>query len=213
VLGSGADVIYPPEHRRLAEAIAARGALVSEFPPGTQPLASHFPRRNRVISGLCRAVVVVEGARDSGSLVTADYALEQGRDVFAVPGSIFSDHSRAPHGLLRDGAHMAETAEDVLRDLGLPLTAGGHNDEGSTAAAAPTPESRVMSLLDAGPRTLDDLTDASGLSAAAVAAAVTVLEIRGLIQMLPGQMVLQAVGRSRGGPRRGGQRDHEGDQA
>ena len=199
VLGSGADVIYPPEHRGLAEAVAACGAVVSEFAPGTPPLPSNFPRRNRIISGLCSAVVLVEGVQDSGSLVTADYALEQGREVFAVPGSIFSDHSRAPHGLLREGARMAETADDILRELGFPLPAGGHHDEGSADASGTSAEARVLGLLDAGPRTLDDLTGASGLSAAEVATAVTVLEIRGLIQMLPGQMVLQAAGRSRGG--------------
>lgn len=196
VLGSGADVIYPPEHRRLADAVAAGGALVTEFPPGTPPLASHFPRRNRVISGLCKAVVLVEGAHDSGSLVTADYALDQGREVFAVPGSIFSDHSRAPHSLLREGARMAETADDILRDLGLPLLAGGSAEFGT---ADESEEARVFALLGAGPRTLDDLAAASGLSAAAIAAAVTALEIRGLIQMLPGQMVMQATGRGRGG--------------
>jgi len=196
VLGSGADVIYPPEHRRLADAIAGGGALVTEFPPGTPPLASHFPRRNRIISGLCKAVVLVEGVHDSGSLVTADYALDQGREVFAVPGSIFSDHSRAPHGLLREGARMAETADDILRDLGLPLLAGGSAEVGTVDESE---EARVFALLGAGPRTLDDLAAASGLSAAAIAAAVTALEIRGLIQMLPGQMVMQAAGRGRGG--------------
>jgi DNA processing protein len=207
VLGSGLDIIYPPEHRRLAEAVAAQGALVSEFPPGTPPLPSHFPRRNRVISGLSKAVVLVEGARDSGALVTAECALDQGREVFAVPGSIFSEHSRAPHGLLRDGARMAETADDILRDLGLPALAGPSATGESTEASA---EARVLRLLEAGPRTLDDLAAASGLAAGEVAAAVTALEIRGLIRMLPGQMVMQAVLRGRG---RGGPQGHAGDRA
>ncbi len=195
VLGCGADAVYPPEHRRLAGAVAAGGALVTEFPPGTPPLPAHFPRRNRIISGLSLGVVVVEGAHDSGSLLTVDYALEQGREVFAVPGSIFSDRSRAPHHLLREGARVAETAEDILTELGLPPAA----DVAPTGAAPPPEpeEARVLSLLEAGPRTLDELTTLTGLSAAAVAGAVTVLEIRGLIRTLPGQMVMQAPGRGR----------------
>lgn len=209
VLGSGLDVIYPPEHRRLADAVAARGALVSEFAPGTPPQPSHFPRRNRIISGLSKAVVLVEGAYDSGSLVTAECALDQGREVFAVPGSIFSDHSRAPHGLLRDGARMAESADDILQDLGLPIlpAPGEHGSPDQSV------EARVLALLDAGPRTLDDLAATSGLTAGELAAAVTALEIRGLIQMLPGQMVMQAAGRGRGGQDRGGHPGNAGEHA
>jgi len=117
VLGSGVDVVYPPEHVRLAAQVAAHGALVSEFPPGTMPVAFHFPARNRIISGLSQAVVVVEAAERSGSLITAGFALEQGREVMAVPGSVLSGRHRGCHALIRDGAAVVESAGDVLAEL------------------------------------------------------------------------------------------------
>ena len=123
VLGCGVDVAYPREHAATAEAIAARGAIVSEFPPGTPPRPEHFPRRNRVIAGLCSAVVVVEASARSGALITADYALDQGREVLAVPGPVLSGRNRGAHGLLRDGAKIVEDADDILEELGLPRAA------------------------------------------------------------------------------------------
>jgi DNA processing protein len=117
VLGSGVDVAYPPEHAALARDVAEHGALVSEFPPGTPPRGWHFPRRNRVISGLCHAVVVVEASDHSGSLITARCALAQGREVMAVPGGVLSGRNRGAHGLLRDGAGVVEGASDVLEQL------------------------------------------------------------------------------------------------
>jgi DNA processing protein len=124
VLGSGVDRVYPPEHGELASRIAAHGALASEFPPGTPPLRGHFPLRNRIISGLCRAVVVVEAAERSGSLITARCALEQGREVMAVPGSSTSGRNRGAHGLIRDGAKLVETVDDILEELPDLSTAG-----------------------------------------------------------------------------------------
>lgn len=118
VLGCGVDVAYPRSHRALADAIVAQGALLSEFPPGMPPLAHHFPQRNRVISGLVDAVVVVEAAERSGSLITARLALEQGRDVMAVPGSVAGGRNRGGHALIRDGAALVESTDDVLRELG-----------------------------------------------------------------------------------------------
>jgi DNA processing protein len=199
VLGCGVDIVYPREHRQLADAIVCRGALVSEFAPGVPPLPHHFPRRNRLISGLAMGVVVVEGAQDSGALVTVDYALDQGREVFAVPGSIFSEKSRAPHRLLRQGAHVVEHAGDVLEALGLPSTpdapaatrAGTEDRADASPLHARELESAVLSVLDRGPCAFDDVVDASGLPAARVAALVTVLELRGLIQTLPGQMLMR----------------------
>lgn len=189
VLGCGVDIVYPREHRQLAQAIVRSGALVSEFAPGVPPLPHHFPRRNRLISGLAMGVVVVEGAADSGALLTVDYALDQGRDVFAVPGSIFSQKSRAPHRLLRQGAHVVEDAGDVLDALRLTSTRTGRVV--TSAFDAREPESTVLSALDSGPCAFDDVVDASGLPAAHVAALVTVLELRGLIQTLPGQMLMR----------------------
>lgn len=118
VLGSGVDVIYPAEHALLAGQIAERGAVISEYPPGALPYPGHFPQRNRLISGLSRAVVVVEAAERSGSLITAGCALEQGREVMAVPGNVLSGRNRGAHALIRDGARIVECAADILEDLG-----------------------------------------------------------------------------------------------
>ena len=120
VLGSGPDVVYPQEHRDLATSICDEGALVSELGPGAPPLPEHFPLRNRLISGICLAVVVVEANEKSGSLITARYALEQGRDVMAVPGSVLGGRNRGSHALLKDGAKVVETADDILEELGWP---------------------------------------------------------------------------------------------
>lgn len=204
VLGCGADIVYPREHRGLADAIAANGAVVTEFAPGVPPLPAHFPRRNRIISGLCLGVVVVEGAEDSGALVTVECALDQGREVFAVPGSIFSERSRAPHDLLRQGARVVESAGDILSELGLPPVPPRDAEPTESAGSRLRPdagggsggEARLLALLEGGPRSLDDLVDASGLPAADVAAAATMLELRGLIQTLPGQMVMRTPGRA-----------------
>ena len=119
VLGSGVDTVYPPEHRGLAAEIVRRGALVSELPPGTTPRPAHFPRRNRLISGLSRAVVVVEAAERSGSLITARLAAEQGREVMAVPGNVLSGRNRGAHALLKDGAKLVEDVDDILDEIQL----------------------------------------------------------------------------------------------
>ncbi len=117
VLGCGLDVVYPPEHDRLKAEIARSGSVMTEFPPGTRPLASHFPRRNRILSGLALGVVVVEAAEGSGSLITARLALDQGREVFAVPGPLDAPLSRGPHGLIKQGAKLVETVEDIMEEL------------------------------------------------------------------------------------------------
>lgn len=124
VLGSGVDTVYPPEHRGLAAEIVRRGALVSELPPGTTPRPAHFPRRNRLISGLSRAVVVVEAAERSGSLITARLAAEQGREVMAVPGNVLSGRNRGAHALLKDGAKLVEDVDDILDEIQLGVGCG-----------------------------------------------------------------------------------------
>lgn len=128
VVGTGADVVYPSEHRALMARILERGAVVSELPPGTPPRPAHFPMRNRIISGLSRAVVVVEAAEKSGALVTAREAADQGRDVMAVPGRVVGGGNRGAHALLRDGAKLVESAVDILQELGIqagpPVAAG-----------------------------------------------------------------------------------------
>ena len=142
VIGTGPDRVYPASHRALAHAIAARGALVTEFAPGTPPLKGNFPRRNRLITGLARGVLVVEATPSSGSLITARLAVEQGRDVFAIPGSIHSPLSRGRHKLIRDGAKLIETAQDMLAELGTrvrdrgPRGAGAGDTAGRSGAGA-----------------------------------------------------------------------------
>ena len=190
VLGCGVDVTYPPEHRRLAERVVASGALLAEVPPGTPPLRFHFPRRNRLISGLCAGVVVVEGREDSGALITACAALEQGRDVFAVPGPIFDPRTAAPHGLLRDGAAPVTCAEDILDALGWPV------ERVAIPEAVPRldgEEEQVFAHLDLTPQTPDAIAARSQLSAAAVARSLVALECRGLVMALPGQRYVRRV--------------------
>ena len=190
VLGCGVDVIYPPEHRRLAERIVGSGALLAEVPPGTPPLRFHFPRRNRIISGLCAGVVVVEGREDSGALITACAALEQGRDVFAVPGPIFDPRTAAPHGLLRDGAAPVTRVEDILNALGWPVEHAGLPD---AVPALEGEEERVFAHLDLTPQTPDAIAARSQLSAAAVARSLVALECRGLVMALPGQRYVRRL--------------------
>src|SRR5256712_2115529 len=201
VLGCGLDVDYPPGHASLHAEIAGSGAVLTEFAPGTPPRATNFPRRNRIISGLALGVVVVEAAEDSGSLITARLALEQGREVFAVPGPIDAPTSRGPHGLLKQGAKLVETVNDIVEEL-LPqletvrtplsqdFVATGAGKRRSFAPKPPdlSPEEQVMlRVIGREPRHLDDLTEQSRLSAAEVARILLGLELKALVHQLPGQ--------------------------
>lgn len=188
VLGCGSDVVYPPEHAALMEEVVRRGAVVSEFPPGTPPLAQHFPRRNRIISALSLGVVVVEARQRSGALITADCALEQGRDVMAVPGSVLSERHRGSHALLKSGAALVETADDVLQALGL---AGGQGAApGSAGVADP-----LLALMDAGESyALDTLATASGRDVATLLPRLLELELQGFVRRLPGGRFVRSVG-------------------
>ncbi|MFZ9904255.1 MAG: DNA-processing protein DprA [Steroidobacteraceae bacterium] len=186
VCACGLDRTYPERHAELAAEIAATGALVSEFPPGTPPLASHFPRRNRLISGLSVGVLVVEAAARSGSLVTARYAAEQGREVFAIPGSIHSPLSRGCHQLLRQGATLVECADDVLSELknisfnqwdGHPP--GPSNPPSETAPRLDNPSEILLDALGFEPTSLDALIASTGLSSTSVASLLLTLELQG----------------------------------
>ncbi len=183
VLGTGADIVYPARNRALAHELAARGALVSEFPLGTPPLAANFPRRNRLISGLTLGCLVVEAAVDSGSLITARLAAEQGREVFAIPGSIHSPLAKGCHALIKQGAKLAESARDILEELRLPAP-------GMPAPANDTDsDARLRALLDAlghDPCSPDTLAARCGLTAAETAVLLTQLELEGRIAPLPG---------------------------
>lgn len=187
VLGSGLDVCYPPENRKLYARIVQNGAVLSEFPPGTPPKPAHFPLRNRIISGLSRAVVVVEAAAKSGALITADCALEQGREVFAVPGSVNSSMSKGCHRLLKEGAALAEDAGDILQGLGLAPAAAGEE----VPAGAEGPEAAVLTALECEPVHFDSLASLTGMSAAELHAFLVRLELEGKIKKLPGNFFLR----------------------
>ena len=187
VLGCGIDVDYPARHANLARRIAGSGALVSEYPPGTEPAPWRFPARNRILAGLALATVVVEARERSGALITADFALELGRDVFAVPGEITSALSSGANRLIRQGAAPLLEAGDVLAALGM---------EPAPAACTPVvtePARRLAELLADGPRPSDELVRVSGLSAGEVAAALVELELAGIAAEADG--VYRATGR------------------
>jgi DNA processing protein len=182
VLGSGPDVIYPPEHVDLAGAIADRGLVLTEYAPGTAPHAGQFPMRNRIISGLSRAVVVIEAHERSGSLITARCALQQGRDVMAVPGNPLSGRSRGAHALIRDGAKIVECADDILDELGLVSMAEGQPADGSTAISPTSCGDSILSGMEPGHAyDLDGLSDHSGLDGPRLLTRLLDLELRGLV--------------------------------
>jgi len=194
VLGCGLDVIYPPDHARLAQDIVRHGALVCDYPLGTQPEARNFPPRNRLISGLALGVLVVEGADDSGSMITADYALEQGREVFAVPGSIFAPRSRGTNRLIQQGAKMVMSVQDILEELNLSQ-ASQQIEVHELIPANPT-EAALLEHLSAEPRHVDELVRAANLPTADVSAALTMLELKGMVRQVgPMTYVLAREGR------------------
>ena len=174
VLGCGIDRDYPATHRELAKQVAATGLLVSEYAPGVEPAPWRFPARNRIVAGLCAATIVVEACERSGGLITADFALEEGREVLAVPGEITSTLSAGSNGLLRLGATPLTCAQDVLEGYGLLVSSAGSTDLGETAAA-------VLEQVRAVPAGADELARATGLSAGELAVVLTELELAGLV--------------------------------
>lgn len=189
VLGCGLDVVYPPENKKLYQQIPAQGALISEFPLGAPPEAKNFPIRNRLISGLSWAVVVVEAGDKSGTHITVQYALDQGREVLAVPGPVDSPNSIGPHRLIQQGAKLVHEVGDILQEL--PRVAGARptaRPAGVTEAPPPSlPEDPLLPLLGSDPVQLEELVQASHLPAAQVLSRLTVLELQGLIRELPGK--------------------------
>lgn len=190
VLGSGVDVIYPPEHLSLTEEILnAGGSLVSEFPPGAPPRPAHFPARNRVISGLSLGVLLVEGAKQSGAMSTVRFALEQGREVLAMPGQADSPLSASTHALIRDGARLVTSAAEILEDMG--WAGGPRRDAKGAAAGLPLTgdEQRIYSALSGGPADPDALVELTGMAPSELNSHLTILELQGLIRKLPGRKV------------------------
>jgi DNA processing protein len=180
IMGSGVDVMYPPEHATLAREMQPRGAVASELVPGTPPLPHLFPLRNRIISGLSRAVVVIEAGEKSGSLITARSALEQGRDVLAVPGNVLSGRNRGAHALLRDGAKIVESADDILEELGMARR--GQSPPDRAVASDP-----LLACLTPGePSDLDAIAERSGLTTARLLPRLFELEVQGAVARLGG---------------------------
>ena len=184
VLGTGIDVVYPTRNAELAAEIAAHGLLLSEFPLGTSAIAHNFPRRNRLISGLARGCLVVEAAVESGSLITARCGADQGREVFAIPGSIHSPLSKGCHALIKSGAKLVESAEDVLAELSGFRASGFANAATSTAAGEA--DSGILAVMGHDPVDVDSLCTRAGLSAEQVASELLRLELDGRVTALPG---------------------------
>ena len=188
VVGTGLDRVYPARHRALAHAIAERGLIVSEFMLGTPPLAQNFPKRNRIIAGLSRGTLVVEAALASGSLVTARLAAEQGKEVFAIPGSIHSPQARGCHALLRDGAKLVESVNDILEELHVPVSRAAASPRSDEGASEPT-EPNCDLLLDAlgfDAVSLDALGARTGWSVPELQIRLLDLELAGTVARLPG---------------------------
>jgi DNA processing protein len=195
VLGSGLLRIYPPENRKLSEAIAASGALLSEAPIRSRPLRGAFPQRNRLISGLSLGLIVLEAGLRSGALISAHHALEQGREVFAVPGPIDSHVSRGCHQLIREGAKLVETIEDVLEELGPLATVaslGGDQEIRHPAELQLNDQERsVLNAIGSEPTTIEQVVATSGLPVARVLSTASVLEMRHLVRRLSGQLLVR----------------------
>ena len=190
VVGTGLDRVYPRANRGLAHRIAERGLILSEYSLGTPPLPANFPIRNRIIAGLSRGTLVVEAALQSGSLITARMAIESGRDVFAIPGSIHSPQARGCHALIKQGAKLVDSAQDILEDFkltGLPQTAPVANAGSATPAPAGSPDP-VLAALGFDPATLDALVARTGWPASALNARLLELELDGHVARLPGQL-------------------------
>lgn len=191
VVGTGLDRVYPSRHRDLAHRIAAQGALVSEYPLGTPPLSPNFPKRNRIIAGLSQGTLVVEAALQSGSLITARQAAEQGREVFAIPGSIHSPQARGCHALIRQGAKLVESAQDILEELRVPDPFA----QPRSPAPEPAAEDSLLAVMGFDPVSLDTLQARCGLDTATLQARLLELELDGHLGRLPGGL-LQRIGQS-----------------
>jgi DNA processing protein len=196
VLASGLLEIYPPEHDKLADEIAASGYLLSESPPRMVPLSGSFPQRNRIISGLTVGTIVVEAPDRSGALITARHAYEQGREVFAVPGPVDSRMSRGCHALIKDGAKLVESIDDILAELG-PLAENIERDNGTTISSPAELtlneiEQQVLAVIDGSPTSIDDVAKTSGLPVHRVLATISVLEMRRLVRRVSGTQVIRA---------------------
>jgi DNA processing protein len=197
VCGTGLDRVYPARHRELAHEIAQRGLLVSEFSPGMPPLAGNFPRRNRIISGLSLGVLVVEAAARSGSLITARFALEQGRDVYAIPGSIHNPAAKGCHALIRQGAKLVDSARDIIEELAPQFGLQAPAERTSTALQPKLDanQRKVLEAIGYSPTQFDLLIERVALSVEELSATLLVLELEGLIASAPGGAFIRTAAR------------------
>jgi len=189
VLGCGVDIAYPHTNAKLFASIAENGALVSEYPPGTKPERYHFPERNRIISGICQGIVLVQAAQRSGALITAEFAMDEGREVFCVPGNIFTDKSAGPHTLIKAGARLADSPRDILEEV-FPELCGSSHSNLFSGCNDTTPlrkctegQRRILDLLTQGPQTLEQLVAASGFAIGEVSVMLLELQMMGFVQM------------------------------
>ena len=189
VMGTGADIFYPRRNGELAHALASQGCLITEFSLGTHPAPGNFPRRNRLISGLARGVLVVEAAPQSGSLSTARFALDQNRDVFAIPGSIHSPMSKGCHWLIKEGAKLVESADDVLAELGMAVQRTSAQEQ----EKEPEEADPILCAMGCAPATIDQLAQRTGLDAATLAAQLARLELEASVAALPGGWFQRAL--------------------
>jgi DNA processing protein len=184
VLGSGVDRIYPPEHVKLAEQMMEHGAVISDYAPGTPPESANFPPRNRIISGLAKATVVVEASDGSGALITATFAANQGREVFAVPGSIYAPQSKGTNKLIHEGAHPLLNYEDILEELQMGQVK--QKQAARTLLPADDLEARLLKTLADEPQHIDDICTHSGLPIEQVSATLTIMELKGMVRQASG---------------------------
>ncbi len=191
VLACGLDIVYPPEHSRLALEIAERGALISDYPLGTQPRSEYFPRRNRILSGVSLGVLVVEGAEDSGALITARIAIDQNREVFAVPGSIYAPTYRGSNKLIQEGeAKLVTRTEDILEELNLTMVF--HQVEPRQVNPADATEAALLKVLSNQPIHIDEVQRASGLPIATVSGGLALLELKGMVRQVGAMSFIKA---------------------
>jgi DNA processing protein len=190
VLGSGVDRIYPPENRALAERMIEHGAVLSDYAPGTPPESSNFPPRNRIISGLSMAVVVIEAGKTSGALITAEFAAEQGREIFAVPGNILAPQSKGTNKLIQQGAHPLLSASDIMQALN--LTRVGQHKAARKALPADDVEAKLITALGEEPLHVDEIRNQTGLPVEKVSATLVMMELKGMVRQV-GNMQYVAV--------------------
>ena len=190
VLGSGVDRIYPPEHRNLAESISGSGAVLSDYPPETPPEASNFPPRNRIISGLSMATIVIEAGATSGALITANFAVDQGREVFAVPGNIFAPQSKGPNKLIQNGAHPLLKPQDILDVLDLTRV----TEQRSARQLLPTDETeaQLLKALSYEPAHVDEIRAKTGLDVSKVSSTLVMMELKGMVRHVGGMNYVSA---------------------